>query len=113
MNVCADEQTESESLTQGKSETQTSVAAKAHPVAARGRSILLAVIVLATAVALGLGLRSFSLQLAPQITAPVSADDAYVASFPERSIAVLPFEQVDEKSHDTSLAEAVQDDILN
>ena len=113
MNLCADEQTKTESLAQGTTATQPVVASRAQPVVGKGRTILLAVAVLATAVALGLGLRNVSRQLAPQITAPVSADDAYVASFPERSIAVLPFEQIDEQSHDTSLAEAVQDDILN
>jgi TolB-like protein/Tfp pilus assembly protein PilF len=68
---------------------------------------------MATALALGLGLWSLSRQLAPQITAPASTESAYVASFPEKSIAVLPFEDLSEaKENPSSLAEAVQDDMI-
>src|SRR5262249_42772255 len=63
--------------------------------------------------ALGLGLWSLSRKLAPQITAPLSADFAYLASFPERSIAVLPFDELSDAAENMSLSEAVQDDILH
>ena len=51
-------------------------------------------------------------QLAPQITAPVSSESAYVASFAEKSIAVLPFTNLSHGENDALLVEAVQDDIL-
>lgn len=113
MNLCADEQTESKSVPHCKAETQRVVTAKPRSRAVRVRTALPAVGVLATAVALGLGLWSFSRKLAPQITPPLSPDVAYVASFPERSIAVLPFGEQGDPTHDGSIAEAVQDDILN
>lgn len=84
------------------------------PVTAHGWRVFTAVLLLATAFALGFGLWSLSLRLAPQITAPASAESAYVASFPEKSIAVLPFEDLSEAQQDQpALAEAVQDDIIN
>jgi TolB-like protein/Tfp pilus assembly protein PilF len=71
------------------------------------------ILLLTVAAALGLGLWSLSRKLAPQITAPVSPDFAYMASFAERSIAVLPFDEPGGVAEDVSLSEAVQDDILH
>ncbi|MEO6971240.1 MAG: hypothetical protein ABI217_10140 [Chthoniobacterales bacterium] len=64
------------------------------------------------ALALGFGLWNLSRRLAPQITTPASLESTYVASFPEKSIAVLPFEDFDQGKQDLSLADSVQDDIL-
>ncbi|HEY1582000.1 MAG TPA: FlgO family outer membrane protein [Chthoniobacterales bacterium] len=70
------------------------------------------IVLLAIAFALSFGLWSLSRRLAPQITAPPSAESAYVASFPEKNIAVLPFEDRSEAKQGASLAEAVQDDVI-
>ena len=67
---------------------------------------------LAAALALGFGFWSLSRRLIPEITAPASAESAYMASFPEKSIAVLPFEDLSEAKQDVYLADGVQDDIL-
>ena len=62
--------------------------------------------------ALGLGLWSLSQQLAPQITPPVSPDSAYVASFAEKSVAVLPFTEPGARGEETSVGESLHDDII-
>ncbi len=72
----------------------------------------IALVIVAVAIPLACGFWILSQQLAPQITAPISSESAYVASFPEKSIAVLPFENLTEGKKDPLLAEAVQDDIL-
>lgn len=61
---------------------------------------------------LGAGFWILSHQLAPQITAPPSPESAYVASFPEKSIAVLPFENLSKEETDPQLGDSVQDEIL-
>ncbi len=66
----------------------------------------------AAALALGFGFWNLSRRLAPQITTPASLESTYVTSFPEKSIAVLPFEDLSEGKKDLSLADSVQDDIL-
>jgi len=87
-------------------------AANSSPATHMRRRALTGVVLVATAIALGFGLWILSRRLAPQITAPVSPESAYVASFAEKSIAVLPFENLSEGKQDPFLAEAVQDDIL-
>ncbi len=67
---------------------------------------------LTVALALGFGIWNLSRRLAPEITAPPSPESAYVASFPEKSIAVLPFADLSDNKQDGFLAEGVQDDIL-
>lgn len=76
------------------------------------RRVLTTVIVTGIAATLGFGLWFLTRRLAPEITAPISSESAYVASFPERSIAVLPFENLSEGSENQVSADAVQDDIL-
>ncbi len=76
------------------------------------RRVLTFVILTAVACGLGFGLWSLALQLAPQITPSASVASAYVASFPEKSIAVLPFEEDGGKKGAASVAEALQDDII-
>lgn len=99
--------------------TQTSFAEVAKPAARRRVTIagvrfrpLRAIFLCATTAALLGGLWILKGQLAPQITAPISSESAYVASFPEKSIAVLPFENLSAGEKDALLGEAVQDDIL-
>ncbi len=76
------------------------------------RRVLTTVIVTGIAATLGFGLWFLARRLAPEITAPISSESAYVASFPERSIAVLPFENLSEGNENLVSADAVQDDIL-
>jgi TolB-like protein len=64
------------------------------------------------AAVLAAGFWNLSRRLAPEIGTPASQESAYVASFPEKSIAVLPFEDLSEPKGDSFLADAVQDDIL-
>ena len=86
--------------------------AKSSPVTHKRRRAWTAIFLVATAIALGFGLWILSHQLAPQITAPVSSESAYVASFREKSIAVLPFENLSGGKQDPFLADSIQDDIL-
>ena len=79
---------------------------------AGGRRALIALLLVATAVSLGAGLWILSRRLAPEIIPAASPESAYVASFPERSIAVLPFEDLGAAKEDALLAGAVQDAIL-
>ncbi len=67
---------------------------------------------LTVTLALGFGLWNLSRRLAPQITTPASLESNYVASFPEKSIAVLPFADLGDGKQDLVLADSVQDDIL-
>ena len=113
MNLCAEEETKPDSPLHRNPEAPATTPAKAFSPPAKGRNAWQVFVIFATAIALALGLWSFSRRLAPQIIAPLSPDKAYVASFAERSIAVLPFDQPDAENHDTSLAEAIQEDILN
>jgi TolB-like protein/Tfp pilus assembly protein PilF len=76
------------------------------------RRIWTAIVLIVAALALGVGFWSLSRRLAPEITSQASPESAYLASFPERTIAVLPFEDLSEAKEHTFLAEAVHDDIL-
>ena len=82
------------------------------PTTSAARRYTTALILGVTAIALGFGLRNLFRQLAPQITPPVSQESAYVASFPEKSIAVLPFKDLNGADEGELLAESVQDDLI-
>lgn len=73
--------------------------------------VLMAIALLATAILLGGGLWVLSKRLAPEIIPPASPELAYMASFPERSVAVLPFEDTSAAKQDGVLAGTVQDAI--
>ena len=109
MNLSTDEIAKPKEPPSLKREKEFATPASSLPLLRNRRRALTTVVVVAAALALGLGLFSFSRRLAPQIPAPESA---YVASFPEKSIAVLPFEDLSEGNQDVSLADGVQDDIL-
>jgi TolB-like protein/Tfp pilus assembly protein PilF len=78
----------------------------------KNKRILIWVVLGAAALALGFGFWSLWHRLAPEITAPASLESTYVASFPEKSIAVLPFQDLSETKENVFLADGVQDDIL-
>ncbi len=68
------------------------------------------VTLLAAALVLGFGF--WILRLLPEMAAPPSRESVYAASFPERSIAVLPFDDLSTGKQDAALAETVQDATL-
>jgi serine/threonine-protein kinase len=79
----------------------------------KGKRSLVAALVIAVASAMGLGIWSLSLRLAPQLmntSAPSGSDVA--SSIREKSIAVLPFENLSENKESAFFADGVQDDIL-
>jgi TolB-like protein/Tfp pilus assembly protein PilF len=76
------------------------------------RRALTAVIVAIATLVLGFGFYTLSRRLAPDISTRAAAESAYVASFPEKSITVLPFEDLSQDKQDTSLADCLQDDVL-
>jgi len=93
-------------------ERQPANAGNSSPLVQERRRAFSAVVMLAVTLALGFGLWDLSRRLAPQITTPASLESNYVASFPEKSIAVLPFADLGEGKQDLLLADSVQDDIL-
>ena len=93
-------------------ERQPANAGGSSPLVQERRRAFSAVVMLAVTLALGFGLWDLSRRLAPQITTPASLESNYVASFPEKSIAVLPFADLGEGKQDLLLADSVQDDVL-
>jgi TolB-like protein/Tfp pilus assembly protein PilF len=109
MNLSTDEIAKPKEPPSLKREKEFATPASSLPLLPRGWGGFSTAVLVAAALALGFGLWRFSSRLVPQITPPESA---YVASFPEKSIAVLPFEDLDEPKSDPFLADGVQDDIL-
>src|SRR2546423_536590 len=105
MNLYTDEMTEAKSSATLPSETPLKRAASSSPATPKRRRAMTAILLVATASALGLGLWILAARLAPQITAPPSAESVYVASFPEKSLARLPFEDLSVKHHNVPRAE--------
>lgn len=65
------------------------------------------------AIGLGFGFWAVSRQLAPEIITPsTSAEETNSALAPQKSIAILPFENLSENDKNAFLADGVQDDIL-
>ena len=113
MSPNVEKQTRSEFSAANKPQRRTDRAHGSRPPTGHRWSVLTVVLLVITAAGLVFGLWSLSQRLAPQIIAPVSPDFAYMASFPERSIAVLPFAEQNGPAQNLSLSEAVQDDILH
>jgi TolB-like protein/Tfp pilus assembly protein PilF len=82
-----------------------------RPASPKSRRGVMAVLVAVTTLVLGFGFYALSRRLAPDI-GTTAAESAYVASFPEKSIAVLPFEDLSQDKQDTFLADGLQDDIV-
>jgi TolB-like protein/Tfp pilus assembly protein PilF len=74
----------------------------------RGKPVLTAALLSSVALAMGLGIWSLSRQLAPE---PASPEATALAVLPEKSIAVLPLENLSEDKQNAFLADGVQDDI--
>ena len=112
MNLSTDAVTETKRAPNLKDEKQTANSGSSAPLIPDRRRAFSAIVLLAVALALGLGLWNLSRRLSPQITTPASLETSYVASFPEKSIAVLPFKNLGDGNQELSLADSVQDDIL-
>jgi TolB-like protein/Tfp pilus assembly protein PilF len=112
MNLYTDEIAEPKKPANAKPEEPFASASSSLPSPRKGRRALTATVLVVAALALGFGFWSLSRRLAPEITAPASVESAYVASFPEKTIAVLPFEDLSETKEDAFLVDGVQDDIL-
>ena len=77
------------------------------------KRLLTAAFLVAVAIGMGLGFWSLSRQLAPQlISSPASAEDGNATLLAEKSVAVLPFENLSEDKESAFLADGVQGDIL-
>jgi len=74
----------------------------------RGKSVMIAAVMSSVALAMGLGIWSLSRQLTPE---PASPEATALAVLPEKSIAVLPLENLCEDKQHAFLADGVQDDI--
>jgi serine/threonine-protein kinase len=87
---------------------QTVAVADSSGATPRGKPALNAALVSSVALAMGLGIWSLSRQLAPE---PASPEATALAVLPEKSIAVLPLENLSEDKQNAFLADGVQDDI--
>jgi TolB-like protein/Tfp pilus assembly protein PilF len=80
----------------------------------KNNRIFPAALLVALAIALGLGFWNLSRQLAPQlISSSTSAEESSASLFPEKSVAVLPFENLSEDNENAFLADGIQGDILS
>src|SRR5438552_3305283 len=78
----------------------------------RGKPVLAAALLSIVALATGFGIWSLSRQLAPKLTGvSASPEAAALAVLSEKSIAVLPLENLSEDKQNAFLADGVQDDI--
>jgi TolB-like protein/Tfp pilus assembly protein PilF len=79
----------------------------------KSKRLLTAGLLVAVAVAMGLGFWNLSRRLAPQlISSSASAEDGNATLLPEKSVAVLPFENLSEDKENAFLADGVQGEIL-
>jgi len=80
----------------------------------KGSRFLTSASLIAIAAGLAFGFWSVSRQLAPEIITPsTSAEETNSALAPQKSVAVLPFENLTENDQNAFLADGVQDDILS
>jgi TolB-like protein/Tfp pilus assembly protein PilF len=80
----------------------------------KNNRILTVALLVAVAIALGLGFWNLSRQLAPQlITSSTSKEQTSASLLPEKSVAVLPFENLSDDNENAFLADGVQGDILS
>jgi TolB-like protein len=114
MNLYTDEIGNPEKPAKLKPETREQFPGTTRPSdsSGKGKRALLAALLIAVALAMGFGIWSLSRRLAPHLIS-ASASAPSVASFiPEKSIAVLPFENLSEDKQNAFFADGVQDDIL-
>jgi TolB-like protein/Tfp pilus assembly protein PilF len=114
MNVFPEEIADSEEAANASSKVRDRTAGVAGPSdnCRRGKQVLTASLLSIVALATGFGIWSLSRQLAPELTGlSASPEAAALAVLPEKSIAVLPLENLSEDKQNAFLADGVQDDI--
>jgi TolB-like protein/Tfp pilus assembly protein PilF len=95
-----------------KGRDQTAGLAHSSDTNRRGKPVLATAFLSIVALATGFGIWSLSRQLAPELTGvSASPEAAALAVLPEKSIAVLPLENLSEDKQNAFLADGVQDDI--
>jgi serine/threonine-protein kinase len=114
MNVYPEEIADPEEPANVSSKVRDQTAGVADPSdkCRRGKQVLIAALLSTVALATGFGIWSLSRQLAPELTGvSASPEAAALAVLPEKSIAVLPLENLSEDKQNAFLADGVQDDI--
>jgi len=95
-----------------KGRDQTAGLANSSDTNRQGKPVLATAFLSIVALATGFGIWSLSRQLAPELTGmSASPEAAALAVLPEKSIAVLPLENLSEDKQNAFLADGVQDDI--
>jgi TolB-like protein/Tfp pilus assembly protein PilF len=95
-----------------KGRNQTAGLANSSHTNRRGKPVLATAFLSIVALATGFGIWSLSRQLAPELAGvSASPEAAALAVLPEKSIAVLPLENLSEDKQNAFLADGVQDDI--
>ena len=95
-----------------KGQDQTAGLANSPHTNRRGKPVLATAFLSIVALATGFGIWSLSRQLAPELAGvSASPEAAALAVLPEKSIAVLPLENLSEDKQNAFLADGVQDDI--
>ena len=110
MNVYPEEIADSEEPAKLSSKTRkpNAVLPGSYTSNRRGKPVLAAALLSSLALAMGFGIWSLSRQLAPESASP---EATALAVLPEKSIAVLPLENLIEDKGNAFLADGVQDDI--
>ena len=110
MNVYPEEIADSEEPAKLSSKTRepNAVLPGSYTSNRRGKPVLAAALLSSLALAMGFGIWSLSRQLAPESASP---EATALAVLPEKSIAVLPLENLTEDKGNAFLADGVQDDI--
>lgn len=110
MNVYPEEIADSEEPAKLSSKTRepNAVLPGSYTSNRRGKPVLAAALLSSLALAMGFGIWSLSCQLAPESASP---EATALAVLPEKSIAVLPLENLTEDKGNAFLADGVQDDI--
>ncbi len=114
MNVYPEEIADAEEPAKlsSKVREQAAGAAASSDMNRRGRPVLTAALLSIVALAMGFGIWSLSRQLAPELIGlSASPEAAALAVLPEKSVAVLPLENLSEDKKNAFLADGVQDDI--
>src|SRR5213596_1522469 len=114
MNVCPEEilDPKEPAKLSSKGREQTAGAAASSDTNHRAKPVLTAALLSTVALAMGFGIWSLSRQLAPELTSvSASPEAAALAVLTEKSIAVLPLENLSEDKQNAFLADGVQDDI--
>jgi TolB-like protein len=114
MNVYPEEIADPEESANVSAKVRDQTVGLANPSGAnrRGKPVLATALLSILALATGFGIWSLSRQLAPKLTGvSASPEAAALAVLPEKSIAVLPLENLSEDKQNAFLADGVQDDI--